>query len=309
MTLLSFLYMQRYYTTCLEVLSIFYHRFWSFRNKWLQLRQLWAPFSKKRCSLYASSACFYIALSFIPASILTMTVLSRLKMGLPPLTDWFSRLVPTEFSPIFSHIMVTLETSPKPQYILSSISLLWSASKGVSAIASGLSEMLDLSVRPPYLRIRIKSMILFLFILALLIVSLILSFIGNLIWDYTLSDLGRFQFYLAIFLQYTCSLFLLSISFSAVFYIFPVIRLPFAPCFFGGSITALGWAANSYLFSLYVRFTLSSSPGRTGIDLALLAWLWLYISVTVLFCGALLSRMLQDGTYHPIQILKNSMKK
>ena len=138
-------------------------------KKW---EPLWQPLAELNLSVYAASACYYVVLSLVPTSLLLFSLISAL-----PNTGAYDAIIRMLIPDYLAEIIKPLEQIRNQKPIgfisVSGIIAIWSASKSVLTVRSGLNAAMNYSVREHYLRKRLRAMLLLLllFLLFLIILS------------------------------------------------------------------------------------------------------------------------------------------
>lgn len=180
------------------------------------------------------------------------------------------------------------------------ISLLWSASKGVAAMINGLNSVYEIDEDRNFLIMRVLSSIYILFFAAGLLISMILLLFGNTMllylyqWFPFLQELNFVFFLGRIFISFTIFVLL----FLLIYRFLPSQRMRFREVIPGAVFSALGWIGVSFVFSLYYgNFTtvLNMYGNLTGM---LLALMWLYFCMILLFLGGEINYHLFHNAYY-----------
>ena len=102
----------------------------------------------------------------------------------------------------------------------------------------------------------------------------------QLLEGFGITGLGGLRFVVLLLVQ--------TMVFCAMYMFLPAVRGCVGECFPGAVLASLGWTAVSAGFSWYAdRF-----PG--GVYLAVMAMVWLYVCVCIIFAGAALNRFLRE---------------
>lgn len=238
---------------------------------------LWTPFTCKRPSLYAAAAGFYLTVSAIPAAVFLLGVLSRFPAVLQAGADFLLSVIPSAFAPLVTAAVKEAAGAGGAAVLsLSALASLWSASRGVLALTDGFRAVLELPLdERGFFRRRLTAAGLFL----LLAAAGLLPFPGG-------------------------SLAPLWAGFCLLYSVLPQARLPFRCCVAGSGAAALGWMLFSAAFSAYVE---RSSGLRGGLGFAVLALIWLHCCMQLLLYGAILAKLLAEGRWRPLKILRNAL--
>lgn len=255
---------------------------------WKALQELWTPFTRSPANVYGSSACYYILLSLIPATVLLLHLVPELPI------ERLSELLPQQLRPMAQEILRQIQDAGSLTVAsLSALLTLWSASRGILAIYEGMNQVMGCPVSHRFLRRQLGA------------IALFLGMAPILTGLFHLMQLG--QRLLPVLLQFSwlAAILFLWAFFTLLYRLLPKCRIPIAFCTLGGFFAAGGWTALSWIFSLYIRYFSSYPQLYGGIGLLLLAFIWLKICVLLIFYGWILASLTAQERYHPIQILKH----
>ncbi len=248
-------------------------------------------------SMLAAGASFFIILSVVPLLTLVLTLLRYLPLTLQDLLDMLERVLPAALMGMAEGFLRELYTTPLAAVVsVTVIVALWSASRGVFGILNGLSAILGADEHRSYVRRRLTA----LFYTFLLIIALFVT-LGLQVFGETLLDLAaRRDAWLLnaaaslVHQRTVLTMAMLTLLFTLIFAFFPARHLRLRDVFPPAAATAAGWLVFSYLFSIYVSY------GRTSyfygsMTTLVLAMLWLYICMCILFYGGVLCRLSAEG--------------
>lgn len=106
---------------------------------WRRGKALWAEFSSVGAGTYASSIAFFAFLSLIPLLTLSISLVTFMGIGEEEIARFFVALVPDAFDDFARGLLRDAFRSSGIAFSLSTITLLWSASKGMRALRAGLN--------------------------------------------------------------------------------------------------------------------------------------------------------------------------
>lgn len=281
-------------------------------NRIRSLRRLWEPFTACHASLYAAGASFYILLSIFPTALFLLTLLPYLPLSLQALVEAVEQVVPAPFHPVIDYVFDTVESRSTVTLLsLSVLTTLWSASKGVLAIADGLNAVLDRDLETRYLRRRLSSIVYFLILAVALLTMLLLHVFGEALlaacarWFPAAARAAAVIYHL----RTPYLLFLFGLLFALIFYLFPRRAMEFRWCLAGGLATAGCWLFISWAFSIYVNQYAGYVKLYGGIGLLLLTCVWLHICLLLFLYGARATSLLHQRSYHPLTILRETFSR
>lgn len=201
-------------------------------------------------------------------------------------------LIPEAFHRILSRLLQYLWRRRSTLSLsLSGIIMLWSASKGTTAITDGLYMLMDKALPCSFWKRRFRGAVCFLVMLCALVPITAFVFLQ----DRLAQRLPQ--------VQLLFSFILLSSIFSLLFYFLPKKRIPFHFCYLGGCFSSFGWIGTSWLFTLYIRCFSGTSRLYGGLGIFVIGGVWMHICVLVLLYGGLLAALCESGTYHPLKII------
>ena len=247
--------------------------------------------------VYASQASFFIALSVFPALVLLMSLVRYVGLEAENLTEMLHGVLPTALMPAAQKlIMSTYQSTTRLVVSVSAITALWSSSRGIHGIVTGLNCIYGVTESRGYVRTRLMSVLYTFIFLLVLILTLVLHVFGTTILDllpFEESPLLRFlegvvdlRFFLLLFIQ--------TVMFCVMFMVMPNKRNKFADSFPGAVFASIGWLVFSDLFSIYVENFADLSVVYGSVYAVALSMLWLYFCVSILFYGGALNRWLME---------------
>lgn len=254
-------------------------------------------FELQKVSYFAAQSAFFMIISIFPFLILLITL-----SGFLP--DGFSQSVssiPEEILPSalkdFAHTLVTEAREIKSGTLLitvSSITAIWSSSKGTLAIIRGLDKFSGIESNKSWIQKRIKACVFTLIIALVILISFALLVAWDWLLNMILSLLNVRYSAVARILSYrnTFSFLLLSLIFTMIYSFMPSKKSSVKNNILGAVFAAVGWMVVSAAFSIYVaNFSLTFYGSLTTIVLFML---WLYVCLWMLFIGAAINRYRQQ---------------
>lgn len=252
---------------------------------------------KMEIPTHASHACYFIVLAVFPALTLVLGLLRYTSLEAADLMDLAAGLLPDALEPyIWKLISGTYENTSKVVVSLSAITALWSASRGVYGLLTGLNGVYGVEEDRGWLHTRVMSVVYtFLFILVLLL-TLVLHVFGNTIvqWIHSTGNPNLFLWMDIIDLGFFVLVAAQTLLFCGMFMFLPNQRNGFWESLPGALFGSLGWMTFSSLFSIYVENFTSYMNIYGSVYAMALAMLWLYMCVSIVFYGGALNRFLKD---------------
>ena len=177
---------------------------------------------------------------------------------------------------------------------LSAITGLWSASRGVYGLLTGLNAIYGVQENRGYLYTRSISVFYTFLFLLMLLATLVLNVFGTTLiqWlplkNFTLVqflwDIVDWRFILMLLLQ--------TGLFTAMFMALPNRRNTFRQSVPGALLASVGWLVFSDLFSVYVENFSGYANVFGSVYAVALSMLWLYFCISIVFYGGVLNQYL-----------------
>ena len=247
---------------------------------------------------HAANAGYFIVLSVFPALVLVLSLLRYTSLDARDLLDLLSNFLPGALLPAAERLIVsTYAHTSRAMVSISAIGALWSASRGVYGLLTGLNHIYGLREGRGYWHTRLISVFYTFGFLMVLLITLVLGVFGENI----LSMLPPARDPLGIFLSEIIDLrFLLMLLlqtglFTAMFTVLPNRRGRFRESFPGAVLACLGWLVFTRLFSFYVEHFSNYSTVYGSVYAVALSMLWLYCCLSIVFYGGALNKLLMDA--------------
>ena len=255
-------------------------------------------FTDHAVSAYASQASLFTIISMFPFMMLLMSVTKLLPFSDEELFEFSRSFFPESFSEFFSSVMDDLPSFSSEAIIsIAAVAALWSASKGVYSIVSGLNSVYDVKETRSYIKTRLLALFYtFSFILIIIALLVVLVF-GNSVFEWLVNvfpNLARAAFVI-ISLRFAVSLTLLAVFFTFLYKFLPNRRTKLLYELPGATVAAIGWIAFSYLYSLYADYAAAGSSIYGSLTTVVFLILWLYFCMYIVFFGAELNALISNN--------------
>lgn len=242
-------------------------------------------------SLYAANACYFLIMAVFPGLLLVLASLRFTALSATDLIYLLEMIVPSALMPSLERLIVsTYYNSSGALVSVSALIALWSASRGICALLTGLNAVYGVREDRGYLYTRLISVAyLFLFLIAL-ILSLVLNVFGQNVAAFLESLPFRLADLLeeAVDLHFTVLVVIQSLIFTLMYMVLPNQRNRFWDSVPGAMAAALSWQVFSWGFSIYVDNFSGYANIYGSIYAVALGMLWLYSCILILLlCGAL----------------------
>ncbi len=253
------------------------------------LRSFLSAGEGKQIGIYAANASFFIALAVFPALSLTVSILRYTGISVDALTALLEGVIPAALVPFGKKLIFqTYQSTTGTLLSLSAVVALWSASRGIHGLRTGLNAIYGVQENRGWLRKRAVSMVYTFAFLLVLLLTLALHVFGTRVL-HLLPDafvrVSRFRFFLLLFIQ--------SAVFALMYMILPNNPNRFADSVPGAVLSSAGWLIFSQVYSVYVERSAGYANIYGSVYAVALSMLWLYFCLSILFYGGVLNQYLQ----------------
>lgn len=247
--------------------------------------------------LHAANAGFFIILSLFPALVLILSLLRYTGLQVSSLVEVLSTILPAALMPTVEElVLLTYENSTGALVGISALTAVWSASKGVYGLMTGLNRVCGVSEDRSWFHTRFISILYTFLFLAVLLLTLVIHVFGGTILALLpisrvrliriLSGIVDFRFLLLLTVQ--------TAVFMLIFAFLPNGRNKLRDTIPGALTASLGWLVISWAFSLYVEHFASLTNIFGSVYTLALAMLWLYFCLCLIFYSAALNQYLEE---------------
>lgn len=250
-----------------------------------------------RVPIYAANACYFIVLAVFPALLLLLGLLRYTPLAVEQFGEMFQGLLPEALlEPAEELILITYDNTSGVTLGVSAVTALWSASRGIYGVLTGLNAIYDVDEDRGYLQTRLLCVgYTFAFLLVLLLTlglhvfgTGLLGLLQNASHPFLLFllDLIDLRFFLLLFVQ--------TAIFTAMFMVLPNRRNRFWDSLPGALLASLGWLVFSNIYSVYVENFAHLSNVYGSVYAVALSMLWLYCCMSIVFYGGALNKYLME---------------
>ena len=263
-------------------------------KKWLlRLENLVFNLTELQIPVYAANACYFLALSIFPALLLILASLRYTALSATDLIRLLEGILPGALMGAAESLIVsTYYNSSGAVLGISAVAALWSASKGIHGLLTGLNRIYGVQENRSWLYTRLISVGYTFLFLILVIVTLVFQVFGQ-----ALSERIWLGELLTELIDWRSVWLLLAqvLIFDLIYMVLPNRRSRFWANLPGAVMAALGWQGFSKGFSLYVDHILARYTNIYGsVYTVALGLLWVYWCMCILLFGGLVNRILQN---------------
>ena len=247
-----------------------------------------------RVGLYASHASFFIVLSLFPSLVLLLGLLRHTGLEVSVLVTFLEGFIPEALMPAAKNIVLsTYQGTPGTVLSLSALTALWSASRGIYGLLTGLNSIYEVTEDRGWLYTRSVSVLYTFAFLIVLLLTLVVNVFGSTLLE-ALPWAGAFLQFLTdvVGLRFFLLLLLQTGLFTAMFMALPNRRNGFRDSVPGALLASTGWLVFSDLYSIYVKHFSGYANLYGSVYAVALSMLWLYCCICIVFYGGVLNRFL-----------------
>jgi len=251
-------------------------------------------FDEHAVGAFSAQASFFTIISFFPFVMLLMALLKQLPFSTDELFVFSQTFFPKSFSDFFQATVTEIPTLSSGAIIsISAVTALWSASRGVYSIVSGLNSVYDVQETRSYIKTRLLALFYTFSFLIILVALLLVLVFGNGIYDWLIETFPRLErlAFVVISMRFVVSLAVLSIFFTLLYKFLPARKTKLLYEFPGATLAAIGWIGFSFLYSLYVDRAASNTI-YGSLTTVVFLMLWLYACMYIVFFGAEVNALL-----------------
>lgn len=250
-----------------------------------------------RVPLYAANASFFIVLAMFPALLLLLGLLQYTPLEVERLGEMLTGILPEALLESAEElILTTYDNTSGLSLSVSALAALWSASRGIHGVMTGLNAVYGVPEDRGYFHTRFLSVLYTFAFLIVLILTLALHVFGSGLISLLesmpipfldfLADMINFRFFLLLFLQ--------TAIFTAMFMVLPNENNRFWDSLPGALLASSGWLIFSDAYSIYVDHFATLSNVYGSVYAVALSMLWLYCCMAIVFYGGALNRYLME---------------
>lgn len=248
--------------------------------------------------LHAANACYFIVLAVFPALVLLLGILRYTPLEVERLGEMLYGLLPEALAAGAEElILLTYDNTSGTVVGVSAATVLWSSSRGIYGVLTGLNAIYGVSEDRGYFQTRFLSVLYTLAFLLILLLTLGLHVFGTGLLAVLERTAHPFVLFLIrmIDLRVILLLVLQTTFFTAMFMALPNKRNRLWESLPGALLASVGWMVFSNLYSIYVERFAHLSNVYGSVYAVALSMLWLYCCMSIVFYGGALNVLLCRG--------------
>lgn len=250
-----------------------------------------------RIPVYAANTCYFLVLAVFPALLLILASVPYLPYSAEDLIQLLAAVLPSALMGAAESFVVSTYYNASGAIVsISAVTALWSASRGIMGLLTGLNHIYGVQEDRGYLYTRLISVFYTFIFLLVLVLTLVIQVFGRSLEDWIYgTDHPFVQLMLQIIdWRFLWLLALQILAFTVIYMVLPNRRNRFWTSLPGAVVAAVGWQLFSNVFSLYVGHMGSYANVYGSLYAVALGMLWLYCCMSILLFGGGLNRMLQQ---------------
>lgn len=253
--------------------------------------------NRLRIPLYAANACYFIVVAVFPALLLLLGLLRYTPLEVERLGEMLAGVLPEALAESAEElILITYDNTSGAVLGLSAVTTLWSASRGIYGIITGLNAVYGASEDRGYFYTRFISVLYTFAFLLVLLLTLALHVFGTGLLSFLRRASHPFLRFLLGFVDFRFFLLLILQTgiFTAMFMALPNRRNRLWDSLPGALLASSGWLVFSDIYSIYVEHFAHLSNVYGSVYAVALSMLWLYFCMAIVFYGGALNRYLME---------------
>ena len=240
---------------------------------------------------------YYLILAFFPFLFFLINLLSFTPLPNRLLLANFYAILPQDTAMLVKTMLAeTVQAKSGTLLVLSMLTSLWAASRGMSAIIRGLNHSYGVKESRHFIRLNLVALLSTIGLTVMVMLSFIMIVLGRIIGSTVFGYLGAKSLFYSIwsFVRYGITIGLLLITFYLIYRYLPNRKMNGNRILTGAIFTTFGWIGASLLFSFYVNNfgSYATVYGSLGGLFALI--FWLYISTLIFLLGGALNAIGSD---------------
>ena len=268
----------------------------SIKDTWNRFADMVSFLSRQKIAPHAAATGYFIVLSVFPLLVLVLALLRYTGLQVETLTDLLEGFLPAALMPAARRLILsTYQNTSGTVVSLSAFTGLWSASRGIYGLLTGLNAIYGVRENRGYFHIRAVSVLYTFLFLLMLVATLVLNVFGiTLLQRLPLQNTGVLQFLWELTdFRFLLMLLLQTALFTAAFMALPNCRNTFRGSLPGAVLASLGWLIFSDLYSVYVENFSGYANIYGSVYGIALSMLWLYFCLSIVFYGGALNHYLK----------------
>ena len=251
------------------------------------VRDFFADASDKRIDVYSACAAFYIFMSFIPFSLIMLSLIKYLPFTKQDLLNFIDTILPINLNEIVVYIIDELYSRGIGILSISVVAAIWASARGVFGITKGLNEIHGTAGEKSNIYLRVRSAICTAALMIAMVLTLVISVFGNGIVSIVTRHVVIPEEIVSIIAIRNVIMFcVLFFLFLFLFCVLPAKKVQIRTQIIGAALASAIWIGFTRIFSFYLS-TFNGYSMYGGFAVILVIGIWLYAGMYIMFMGAL----------------------
>lgn len=271
------------------------------------LRYYARKFGSYHISTYAASASFFIISALFPFLILLFSILSFFSFDTSEIFKMLNSLLPTYLDSLVAGLIGDLLSGSAMTLSISAVAVLWTAAKSMLGLMDGLNAISDVNDTRNFILKRIICIGYMLLLIVAMIITLVLRVFGLHIQRFLLKYAPHIArvFQVILNLRGLTLFFVIAGVILLIYTVFPNKRMRILLQIPGALFTSGVWLVFTELFSLYAELVFSQTSLYGSLGILILALLWLYCCMYIIFIGAVINRIYPSVFWRTFVVLRH----
>lgn len=260
---------------------------------------------KHHVNEYAIQCAYYVILSFIPFLILLFSLVQFTAIGKETIFFWVKEIFPGNINEFIEGVIREASFKSIGTLSVSIIFTLWSAGKGFFALCKGFHYIYETPKEYNYWFLKLKSIICIIIFIIIIMIALVIVTFGGTIVDFISSKYMGLSTTIKIILKlrWIWQFLLLFVVFLLMYKYVPNHRVKLKTQVIGAVLSAIGWYALSWAFSVYLDVFKNFSIIYGSLTSIMLLMIWVYWCMYFILIGAEINAFIEQ------KIIKGDKKK
>lgn len=258
-------------------------------------------------SAYAAQAAYFTMLSFIPFTMLLLTLVQYTALTKSDLYSVAQTIFPDTLDGFVIGILDEVYNRGALAISLSAVTAVWSAGRAFFALMRGMNAIYDVEEQKGYLRSRLRAAFYTVLFLVAIVLALVLMVFGNSIHNLAVNHIP----FLAVItgsvigLKNVIALGAIAFFFVIIYRFVPNRKASLISQVPGAVFTSVSWGLFSSGFSFYIEISDGFSNMYGSLTTVILLMLWLYFCMYIMLIGAEINSYFEDQFYQLRQSRKD----
>ncbi len=250
---------------------------------------------KKNMPAFAGSCAYFFILSVVPLLILISSLLPYTAVTQADFAKAVTDIIPDFAEGIVLGLVDEAYERSIAVFSISALATIWSGALGMLSIIRGLNCVYDVEERRNQLYLRLIASLYTVAMIIIMMAMLLIMVFEKLVRNIAVSRFPRIMYIVSLsgYLKFLVVIALATFAFALIYTYVPSAKMTFVYQLPGAVFSAAVWYIFSWIFSLYVNRSGSSSV-YGSIATPVFMMIWLYCCIYIFLIGAFINRF-----FHP----------